>query len=276
MPTKKQYIDIIARDKTKKGINRVQRGMKSLTRSVFSLRSAIVGLGVGLLIRNIINTGREIESLRLKFKFLFGSVEEGNRAFNELVNFAGKVPFSLEQIALASGNLAIVSKNATELRENLEIAGNVAAVTGIDFRTTGEQIQRAFGAGIASADIFREKGVRAMLGFQAGVTVSIDETRKRFKEVFGKGGRFGDATKEFATTFEGTMSMITDKVFLFKKEMIEEGFWEELKTQLGDLDDFLNQNEIRLRAIATIIGKDIAGALLRLGEFLENFCYIRI
>ena len=39
--------------------------------------------------------------------------------------------------------------------------------------------------------------------------------------------------------------MITDKVFLFKKEMIEEGFWNELKAQLGDLDDFLNQNDFK-------------------------------
>ena len=30
------------------------------------------------------------------------------------------------------------------------------------------QIQRSFAGGIASADIFRERGVRALLGFEAG------------------------------------------------------------------------------------------------------------
>ena len=53
----------------------------------------------------------------------------------------------------------------------LEITGNVAAVTGLDFRTAAEQIQRSFSAGIGAADLFREKGVRNMLGFQAGATV---------------------------------------------------------------------------------------------------------
>ena len=55
----------------------------------------------------------------------------------------------------------------------LEITGNVASVTGLDFRTTAEQIQRSFSAGIGAADLFREKGVRNMLGFKAGATVQL-------------------------------------------------------------------------------------------------------
>ena len=94
----------------------------------------------------------------------------------------------------------------------LEITGNVAAVTGLDFRTASEQIQRSFSAGIGSADLFREKGVRNMLGFQAGATVSIEETVKAFEKVFGKGGRFGQATDDLANTFTGTLSMLGDKI----------------------------------------------------------------
>ena len=39
--------------------------------------------------------------------------------------------------------------------------------------------------GIASADMFRERGVTAMLGFNQGVQVTAEETAKRFEEVFG-------------------------------------------------------------------------------------------
>ena len=59
------------------------------------------------------------------------------------------------------------------------------AVTGIDFRTAGEQIQRSFAGGISAADIFREKGVRDMLGFKAGATVTAEETVAAFQKVFG-------------------------------------------------------------------------------------------
>ena len=71
----------------------------------------------------------------------------------------------------------------------LEITGNVASVTGLDFQTTAEQIQRSFAGGIGSADIFREKGVRDLLGFKAGATVSAEDTIKAFEKVFGKGGK---------------------------------------------------------------------------------------
>ena len=98
-----------------------------------------------------------------------------------LTNFASRVPFSLDEIQAASGNLAVVAGDADRLSKILEITGNVAAVTGLDFRTAGEQIQRSFAGGISAADIFREKGVRDMLGFKAGATVTAEETIKAFE-----------------------------------------------------------------------------------------------
>ena len=47
-----------------------------------------------------------------------------------------------------------------------------------------------------------------MLGFESGATVSIEETARRFEEVFGEGGKFGGMTDKLAQTFEGTLSMI--------------------------------------------------------------------
>ena len=42
-------------------------------------------------------------------------VKEGDKAFQGLIDFAGKVPFSLEEIQAGAGNLAVVTKNAEEL-----------------------------------------------------------------------------------------------------------------------------------------------------------------
>ena len=71
--------------------------------------------------------------------------------------------------------MAVVSKDAEDLNRVLSITGNVAAVTGLDFETTASQIQRAFSGGIGAADLFRERGVRALLGFKAGVQVTAEE-----------------------------------------------------------------------------------------------------
>ena len=262
MANQRLNIDIVAKDKSKQALNSVQGALSKLRGAVFNLQNAFIGLGAGLVARNLVNTGKELENLRVRLKFLLKDTNEGAKAFDNMVTFASKVPFSLEEIQSGSGILATVTDNANDLQKMLEITGNVAAVTGLDFRTTAEQIQRSFSAGIGSADIFREKGVRNMLGFKAGATVSIEETVQAFERVFGKGGRFGNATDELAKTFEGTLSMIGDKVFNFKKVLLEAGFFEELKNQFGDLDTFLQNNAKQLDQIATAIGKNLANAIV--------------
>jgi len=262
MANQKLQIDIIARDKSKQALGAVQKTLGRLRQSVFNLQNAFIGLGAGLVVRNLVNTGKNLENLRVRLKFLLKDTNEGAKAFENMTKFAAKVPFSLEEIQSGAGILATVTDNADDLNKMLKITGNVAATTGLDFRTAAEQIQRSFSAGIGAADLFREKGVRNMLGFQAGATVSIEETVKAFERVFGEGGRFGRSTDELARTFEGTLSMIGDKIFNFKKVLLEAGFFEELKNQFGQLDVFLENNAKEIEKIATALGKNLAKALV--------------
>jgi len=266
MANQKLNIDIVAKDRSKQALNGVQKSLGRLKNSVFNLRNAFLGLGAGLVVRNLVNTGKQLENLRTRLKFLLKDTNEGAKAFEKMTKFASKVPFSLEEIQAGAGILATVTDNANDLQKMLEITGNVAAVTGLDFRTTGEQIQRSFSAGIGAADLFREKGVRNMLGFKAGAVVSIEETVEAFERVFGKEGRFGKATDELAQTFEGTLSMIGDKVFNFKKVLLEAGFFEELKNQFGQLDKFLENNAKDLDKIATAVGKNLAQGMVKVVE----------
>jgi len=269
MATKRVNIDIVAKDKSQQALNRVRGSLDKVKKSVFNVRNALAGLGGGLVVRSLVNTGKEIESLQVRLKFLFGTAEEGARAFEKMAEFASRVPFSLEEIQAGSGVLSVVSKDADELARIMEITGNVAAVTGLDFRTTAEQIQRSLSAGISSADLFRERGVKAMLGFSAGATVSVEETAEALSKIFGPGGKFGDATGELAKTFEGTLSMIGDKFFNFKREILEAGFFPELKNQFGDLDKFLQENQKTLDEMAETIGITLAISVRKLADGLK-------
>ena len=261
MASQKLFIDIVARDKATRALTGLQSGLAKVRGAVFNLKNAFLGLGAGLVIRNLANTGRELENLQVRLKFLLKDTNEGAKAFDNMVKFASRVPFSLEEIQSGSGILATVTDNAKDLQNMLEITGNVAAVTGLDFRTTAEQIQRSFSAGIGAADLFREKGVRNMLGFQAGATVSIEETAKAFQRVFGRGGRFGKATDDLAQTLGGTLSMLGDKIFSFKKTLLDAGFFSQLKRQFGDLDKFLSDNSESIERIAIGFGVTLAKAV---------------
>ena len=235
-------LNILAKDKTKQAFNGVRAGLTNLRGAVFSVQSAILGIGGGLAIKSILNVGSTVEQLRLRFAFLFKGVKEGDKAFKGLIDFAGRVPFSLEEIQAGAGNLAVVTKNAEELNEVLALTGNVASVTGLDFRTTAEQIQRSFSSGIGSADLFRERGVRALLGFKAGVQVTTEETKKRFRELFGKGGEFEKATEVLSTSFTGTLSMLSDKLFKFRLDTAQAGFFDFIKQGLAEINKLIENN----------------------------------
>ena len=267
-----QNYNIKANVSGKRDVEGLQRAIQGNQKALMSLGKAATLAGVALaavgaakFVKGLVSVGKEVESLQLRFKFLFGSAQEGARAFDTLTQFAAAVPFSLQDIAAASGNLAIVADDAEELNDVLAITANVAAVSGIDFRTAGEQIQRAFSTGAASADIFRERGVLALLGFKQGVQTTAEETRKRFEEVFGAGGEFGNAANEFAFTLEGTLSMLGDKFFKFQTTVNEE-FFEALKKELGGLNNFFEDNQDGIDAFAEQVGKALAGAVVNAGK----------
>ena len=255
---KNLVLNILAKDKTRQAFAGVRAGLTNLRSTVFSLQSAIIGIGAGLAVKSILNVGSTVEQLRLRFAFLFKGVKEGDKAFAGLIDFASRVPFSLEEIQAGAGNLAVVTKNAEELNEVLAITGNVASVTGLDFRTTAEQIQRSFSSGIGSADLFRERGVRALLGFQAGVEVTTEETIARFRKLFGKGGEFERATEVLATSFEGTLSMLGDKLFKFRLDTAQAGFFDFIKTGLKEFNKLVEDNQ----ELVSDFGKRLSDGLI--------------
>ena len=255
---KNLVLNILAKDKTRQAFAGVRAGLTNLRSTVFSLQSAIIGIGAGLAVKSILNVGSTVEQLRLRFAFLFKGVKEGDKAFAGLIDFASRVPFSLEEIQAGAGNLAVVTKNAEELNEVLAITGNVASVTGLDFRTTAEQIQRSFSSGIGSADLFRERGVRALLGFQAGVEVTTEETIARFRKLFGKGGEFERATEVLATSFEGTLSMLGDKLFKFRLDTAQAGFFDFIKTGLKEFNKLIEDNQ----ELVSDFGKRLSDGLI--------------
>lgn len=283
-------LDIITNVKGQSGVNQLQSGLNKLgknaqiastrlkqlqtaaakSRATFAALGttlkvgvaaslAAVTFGIGKFVKDTFAAGRLTESLQVRFKLLFNSTTEGAKAFAEMNKFASKVPFSLEAIAAGSGNLAVISKDAGELSKILEVTGNVAAATGLDFRQTAEQIQRAFAGGIAAADVFRERGVRAMLGFEAGAKVSIEETRKRFFEVFANGGQFSKATKDFESTLEAQVSFVEDAYFRFRQAAAQPLF-AGVKQQVMDLVGNFKQNDQALKELAKTVGENLAKA----------------
>lgn len=257
-------IELVVVDKTSRALGNTSKGIVNVNNQLVKMGSlaqaaalGIAAIGASKLAKGIVNVGRQVENLQTRFKFLFGSAEEGAKAFDTLATFAGTVPFSLEEIAAASGNLAVVSKDAEELGKNLQLTANVAAISGLDFKTAGEQIQRSLSGGISAADLLREKGIKALLGFKDGVKVTTAETQEAFDRVFGPNGEFGQAALALTTTFDGLSSMVGDKFFNIQRIISDSGPFDTLKATIGVLDDALGKNFDNIREKAQAFGKAV-------------------
>jgi len=255
-------IRILAKDQTKRAFSSTKKGLDGVKKAVFSLKGALVGLGAASAVKGIITTASEVENLKVRLKFLTGSTQKASKAFQIMDRFASRVPFSLKDIQQGSAPLLTVADDVSELNELLEITGDIAAVSGLSFSETAMQLQRAMGAGIASADQFREKGISAFLGFQSGVSYSAEQTSQKIKQMWRDGTTTAKgATNDLAGTFTGQVSMMDDAWMKLQLAMAETGVFEEVTKTVQQITETFKDPE-------TIKGvKDFAGALLDLFKF---------
>ena len=247
--------------------------MQSNFRKIGATIAAIGGAALGVnLTKGIIQTGIAVDTLGLKMNTMFGSAEAGAKAFDILDKFASRVPFSLAEISAGAGPLAVVAGEAENMGELLQITGNIAALTGRPFNEMAGQIQKAMSGGITAAELLRDDGVKAMLGFKDGVTYSAAETIKRLQDGFGTGGKFDGIMDKLAKTAKGAMSMVGDAFFQMQKQMFQAGIADAVIVISGALRNLIISITPLMNQVASFMGliaKGLAPAINFLADNIE-------
>lgn len=249
--------------------------LSALTRNIFSLKSAIAGLGVGAVGREFIEAASTAEQYRVRLNVLLGSVSEGNKLFAEMSKYAARTPFEYEEIMGAATALSGVLKGGVdEIKQWMPLIGDLAAAAGLGIQETTGQVSRMLAAGANSADLFRERGILAMLGFQAGVQVSAEETKERLMAAWtDTNSRFRGATEELSRTWEGTMSMLSDKWFMFRNQVMDAGVFDYIKAVArvvdADLGGALEGNEEAAKRWADTIIRSIETMTIGVAKFVD-------
>ena len=92
MANQRLNIDIVAKDRTREALGKVQTNLQKVKQSVFNLRNAFIGLGAGVVIKGFVDAGIQIENLEVQLNALFGSAREGKKAdSNVIANVANKI-----------------------------------------------------------------------------------------------------------------------------------------------------------------------------------------
>lgn len=249
-------------------LNRVNQHLARTLGTVIGTFAGVVG--VSAITGSFIEAASASENFETRLKILLGSTEEGSRLFEEMADYAGRVPFEFEAIMSSATQLAGVMKGGVdEIKEWMPLIGDLAAASGLSIQQTTEQVIRMYSAGAASADMFRERGILAMLGFQAGVSYSAEETRKRLMESWKKAGsQFRGATQDLADDWDGLMSMFSDKWFAFQNDVADAGLFDALKSEasdlLGTIDQFAADGTLKEWAQTT------SDSLIWMGQHLDE------
>jgi len=228
------------------------------------LKKAVDGVGAS------IGAARQIEDIGVVLKNVVGSAEGGALALQQVRDIAQELPFAFEEIAGATPALATVSKDLNELEENTRLAADIAAVTGLSFQDASGQLQRALSAGAGAADMFREKGVLAMAGFEAGASYSIEETRRKLKE-FGES--IDGAANDLNVTLTGALSQAGDRFFNFQAEM-GNAINPEFTAFINQIVKIFDENKETVTAFAKTIGEGVVNAfytVLEVGAVLVDY-----
>lgn len=251
----------------KSGVLRLSKGLAKLglaATGITAIFSALGGVVTAKIGKSFLEAATTTEGFQLRLQTLLGSVSEGNRMFREMAEFAGTVPFEFEQIMESATNLSgIMEGGVEEVRQWMPLIADLAAATGMQINEATEQVQRMLSAGAASADRFREKGVLAMLGFQAGVSYSAEETRRMLMDAWkDPESKFAGATDAMASSWDGMISMLSDAWFAFRNMVMDAGVFDFMKAGLKTVMDLVNQlrSDGRLAQWANEIGKATVNA----------------
>lgn len=241
------------------GSNKAGGSLLGLATKVAAVVAPVLAVGKGFdQLGKSLGVAAKFEDVQVTLSNIVGSAEGGAAALAKIRDVAKDLPVSFEELAASAPGLATVSDDIGALEDNIRKTADIAATFGIPFDVAAGQLQRAFSAGAGAADVFREKGVLAAAGFEAGVSYSVEETIAKLDELSEK---VKGASEDLNKTFSGAVNQAGDAVTDFQAE-IGNAFKPEVTALLTDLTNKFRENEEQVLAFATAIGRNALKGLI--------------
>ena len=223
-------------------IDNASRALTEVKNSIFNLRNALIGIGVGAGIKGILNVGSQAEKLRNQFLLLSPSVDEGKKSFEALQKFIASSPLQSDSIEKASETVITFSKNSGELISNLTAIQNASIALGIDIETVSREFSSLSRTGIEGARELKRKNLQEFLGLSEGIKVSSDEIVRLFLKKFGKGGEFENASEAFANTFAGASNRFRNSFKNIQESVAQAGLLDFFADLTNVFTNFIRSN----------------------------------
>lgn len=135
MADTKMDIIISLKDRVSKGfknvgsaLDGVRKRVDTLKGSIFNLRNAFLGLGLGLIVKDVIETKNQFVKFQKTLETLEGSAEKAAKKWQELLEFAEITPYRINEVVKSYKTLKAFGLDPTI--ETMRILGDTASALG--------------------------------------------------------------------------------------------------------------------------------------------------
>lgn len=193
-------------------------------------KSLVGGFAVATLIPQLVSAAAATEQYRTSFQTLSGSVAEGNKLFENLIEFAKSTPFELPQLQDAAKSLTAFGFDTQGVMDTLQTLGDIAAGVGQDklpqlvaalgkvragTRLTGETLQSFTDAGVPLLQTLADRAGVSARQMQKSISegrVSFEETQAALASMTEAGGKFFGMMEQQSKTTAGQISNFKDSI----------------------------------------------------------------
>ncbi|MBU0995964.1 MAG: hypothetical protein KJ737_26010 [Proteobacteria bacterium] len=243
-------IDIIVnlKDRASKEFGNVQKALKGvkagidgLVKNVFSLKTAFVSLGAGIVANKFLETAKSFEKYQTSLETITGSAANAKKAMDWVTDFTAKTPYELDQVT--EGFTKLKAYGIDPVNGTLKTLGDTASAMA---KPLDQAVEMFADAVTGEFERLKEFGIRAKTQGDK-VTFSwlqngqqMQKTVQKTGDAIQKGlieileGRFAGAMDKQSKTFAGMWSNIQDQFTLFQKSVMDAGVFEYLKKQLAE------------------------------------------
>ncbi|MDB5779967.1 MAG: hypothetical protein JWP93_2332 [Polaromonas sp.] len=192
-----------------------------------AISAALSAIAIEGLVSKVIAAQRQFDVLFASLKTMTGGADQASAAWERLVEFAAKTPYSLEQAVQGFTKLKALGLDPSE--RAMMSYGNTAAAMGKDLM---QMIEAVADAATGEFERLKEFGIKAKvegdnvsLTFQ-GVTTKIKNNATQITEYLTKIGevQFGGAMSERMKTLDGDISNMEDSLQALYLSISQSGF----------------------------------------------------
>jgi hypothetical protein len=248
-------------------IDNTTKAFSSIKNSIFSVRTALLTIASSVVVKQIVDVTKEFEQLRTTLRFVTGSVEGGQKAFNQLKTLSRQTQFSTSELTNAFVTLTNAGIEPTD--ELLKTFIDTASVTANSLDTLND-LTRLFAKGATGAGIGAQslsqlagKGIPVFQILEKELGLTRTQINKFAEDADGSKEILSALERGLAQTFGGASAERAGDLGIVIKNLFEDfkGFADLIGTQGGFSKSFkellisFGQLLETLRPVILLMGK---------------------